>query len=84
MICLLACSVAFRIASGTSFALPLPKPTRPFWSPTTTKAAKPKRLPPFTVLETRLIATKRSANSGVSSRSRRFPRWLFLSAILAS
>jgi hypothetical protein len=53
-------------ASGTSLALPLPKPTRPFWSPTTTSAAKPKRLPPFTVLETRLIATRRSANSGVS------------------
>jgi hypothetical protein len=60
----LACSVALRIASGTSLALPLPKPTRPFWSPTTTSAAKPKRLPPFTVLDTRLIATRRSANSG--------------------
>ena len=55
-----ACSVAFRIASGTSFALPLPYPTLPFWSPTTTRAAKPKRLPPFTVFDTRLIATKRS------------------------
>src|SRR5690606_11709907 len=68
-----ACSVALRIASGTSRALPLPKPTRPFWSPTTTSAAKPNRLPPFTVLETRLIATRRSANSGLSSRSRPRP-----------
>src|SRR6188768_1717894 len=67
----LACSVALRIASGTSRALPWPKPTRPFWSPTTTSAAKPKRLPPLTVLETRLIATRRSWNSGFSSRSRR-------------
>src|SRR5690606_4201559 len=69
-----ACSVALRIASGTSLALPLPKPTRPRWSPTTTSAAKPKRLPPFTVFDTRLIATRRSANSGVSSRSRRSSR----------
>src|SRR6056297_3776504 len=68
-----AASVALRMASGTSLALPLPKPTRPFWSPTTTSAAKPKRLPPFTVLETRLMATRRSANSGFSSR--RPPRW---------
>jgi hypothetical protein len=30
----LADSVALRIASGTSRALPWPKPTRPFWSPT--------------------------------------------------
>ena len=44
-----ASSVALRIASGTSRALPLPKPARPFWSPTTTSAAKPKFLPPFTV-----------------------------------
>jgi hypothetical protein len=29
-----------RIASGTSRALPWPKPTLPFWSPTTTSAAK--------------------------------------------
>jgi ribosomal protein S5 len=28
-VCVLACSVAFLIASGTSLAFPLPKPTRP-------------------------------------------------------
>ena len=43
------------IASGTSRALPWPKPTRPLPSPTTTSAAKPKRLPPFTVFDTRLM-----------------------------
>eukprot|EP00043_Microstomoeca_roanoka_P025209 m.263432 g.263432 ORF g.263432 m.263432 type:complete len:276 (+) comp53432_c0_seq1:147-974(+) len=77
----LACSVALRTASGTSFAMPLPKPTRPFWSPTTTSAAKPKRLPPLTVFETRLIATRRSANSGFSSRSSRRLRRLSRSAM---
>src|SRR5215213_585630 len=58
-----AASVALRIASGTSRALPWPKPTRPFWSPTTTRAAKPKRRPPFTTLATRLMWTRRSTNS---------------------
>ena len=57
--------VNFEVPKGITVTSP--KPTRPFWSPTTTSAAKPKRLPPFTVLETRLIATRRSANSGVSS-----------------
>src|SRR5579864_7108884 len=67
----LAASVALRIASGTSRALPWPKPTRPFWSPTTTSAAKPKRRPPFTTLATRLIWTSLSTNSlSRSSRSR--------------
>src|SRR4051812_22151555 len=65
----LAASVALRMASGTSRALPWPKPTRPFWSPTTTRAAKPKRRPPFTTLATRLICTSLSTNSP-SSRSR--------------
>src|SRR5262245_57368587 len=65
----LAASVAFRIASGTSRALPWPKPTRPFSSPTTTSAAKPKRRPPFTTLATRLMWTSLSVNS-LSSRSR--------------
>src|ERR1051326_5577943 len=64
----LAASVALRIASGTSRALPWPKPTRPFWSPTTTKAAKPKRRPPFTTLATRLMWTSLSTNS-LGSRS---------------
>src|SRR6516164_4456494 len=64
-----ACSVALRIASGTSRALPAPKPTRPFLSPTTTRAAKPNRRPPFTTLATRLMLTSFSVNS-LSSRSR--------------
>src|SRR5271169_6920063 len=64
-----ACSVALRMASGTSRALPAPKPTRPFLSPTTTRAAKPKRRPPFTTLATRLMLTSFSVNS-LSSRSR--------------
>ena len=71
----LACfrCLADRLGDFLGLALE-PKPTRPFWSPTTTSAAKPKRLPPFTVLETRLIATRRSANSGVSSSRSRRPR----------
>src|SRR5579862_3332732 len=68
----LAASVALRIASGTSRALPWPKPTRPFWSPTTTRAAKPKRRPPFTTFATRLMWTSLSTNS--LSRSSRSPR----------
>src|SRR5512146_1659777 len=67
----LASSVALRMASGTSRALPWPKPTRPFWSPTTTSAAKPKRLPPFTTLATRLMCTSLSMNSLSRSRSSR-------------
>src|ERR1700748_2306402 len=67
----LADSVALRIASGTSRALPCPKPTRPFWSPITTSAAKPKRLPPLTTFATRLMWTSLSTNSlSRSSRSR--------------
>src|SRR5689334_2644146 len=67
------------MASGTSRALPWPKPTRPFWSPTTTSAAKPKFLPPFTTLATRLIATSLSTSSDCSRSpppppSRRRPR----------
>src|SRR4029077_6281412 len=59
------------MASGTSRALPCPKPTRPRWSPTTTSAAKPKRRPPFTTLATRLMCTSLSTNSlSRSSRSR--------------
>src|SRR5207245_1655830 len=66
----LADSVALRIASGTSRALPWPKPTRPFWSPITTSAAKPKRLPPLTTFATRLMWTSLSTNSlSRSSRS---------------
>src|SRR6516164_9619880 len=66
----LADSVALRIASGTSRALPCPNPTRPFWSPITTSAAKPKRLPPLTTFATRLMCTSLSTNSlSRSSRS---------------
>src|SRR5215510_2178311 len=66
----LADSVALRIASGTSRALPWPKPARPFWSPITTSAAKPKRLPPLTTFATRLMWTSLSTNSlSRSSRS---------------
>src|SRR5262245_57205932 len=65
----LACSVALRIASGTSRALPAPWPTRPLPSPTTTRAAKPNRRPPFTTLATRLMLTSFSTSSA-SSRGR--------------
>src|ERR1700758_2164280 len=57
------------MASGTSRALPARKPTLPFLSPTTTRAAKPNRRPPFTTLATRLMLTSFSVNS-LSSRSR--------------
>src|SRR5579871_5170833 len=66
----LACSVALRIASGTSRALPAPWPTRPLPSPTTTSAAKPKRRPPFTTLATRLMLTSFSTTSPSSPRPR--------------
>src|SRR5699024_6403775 len=59
----LAASTAFLIASGTSCALPVPKPTRPFLSPTITSAEKRKRRPPFTTLAIRFIVTTRSSNS---------------------
>src|SRR4051812_2853426 len=65
----LAAAVALEIASGTSRALPWPKPQRPLPSPTTTRAAKPKRLPPFTVLETRLMWTSFSISSSPPSSS---------------
>src|SRR5438094_205762 len=52
-----------RIASGTSFALPSPKPTRPLPSPTTTKALTLNRRPPFTTLATRLMWTTFSFSS---------------------
>src|SRR3984893_13571232 len=52
-----ACSIALRIAMGTSRALPMPKPALPFWSPTTTRAEKLRSLPPLTTLVTRWMAT---------------------------
>src|SRR5262249_32563659 len=53
-----AASMPFLIAAGTSFALPVPKPTifAP-GSPTTTKAEKLRFLPPFTTFVTRLMET---------------------------
>src|SRR5688500_6773383 len=47
----------FLIAEGTSLALPTPKPTTPWPSPTTTSALKLRFLPPLTTLVTRLIDT---------------------------
>ena len=42
-----------------SFALPTPKPTTPWPSPTTTRALKLRFLPPLTTFVTRLIETTR-------------------------
>src|SRR6476469_667933 len=70
----LAAAVALLMASGTSRALPWPKPARPLPSPTTTSTAKPKRLPPFTVLDTRLMWTSFSISSSPPSSSSRRPR----------
>src|SRR5271155_5097858 len=53
----LACSMALRMAMGTSRALPMPKPAWPCWSPTTTRAEKLRFLPPLTTLVTRLMDT---------------------------
>ena len=53
----LAISIPLRMASGTSRALPAPKPTRPLPSPITTSAENEKFLPPFTTLVTRLMLT---------------------------
>src|SRR5919202_5397790 len=52
-----AASMPFLIADGTSFALPTPKPTTPWPSPTTTSALKLRFLPPLTTFVTRLIET---------------------------
>ena len=59
----LAISIPFRIADGTSFALPMPKPTCPAPSPTTTKALNDRFLPPLTTLVTRLMLTTWSLRS---------------------
>src|SRR2546425_2907013 len=75
----LAASTALRMASGTSPALPNPAPTRPFWSPTTTRALKENRRPPLTTLATRFRWTTFSANS---DRSR--PDWYAISPLLSS
>src|SRR5690554_5260405 len=72
IIFLLAFSTAFLIASGTSVALPVPKPTLPCLLPTTTSAAKRKRRPPLTTLVTRLIATTSSSKTISSLLSVKF------------
>src|SRR3989337_408430 len=58
-----AASMPFLIADGTSFALPTPKPTTPWPSPTTTRALKLRFLPPLTTLVTRLMLTTVSFRS---------------------
>src|SRR6185312_4754327 len=58
-----AASIPFLIAEGTSFALPTPKPTTPWPSPTTTSALKLRFLPPLTTLVTRLMLTTVSFRS---------------------
>src|SRR4051794_29359438 len=67
-----AASMPFLIAEGTSFALPMPKPTTPWPSPTTTSALKLRFLPPLTTFVTRLIDTTLSLMSSCdgSIRSR--------------
>ena len=49
----LASSIAFEIATGTSFDLPSHCPITPFSSPTTTIAEKPNARPPLVTLVTR-------------------------------
>jgi hypothetical protein len=70
----LAASIAFLMADGTSFALPMPNPTTPCPSPTTTSALKLRFLPPFTTFVTRLMDTtvSFSSNSEASIFSRTF------------
>jgi hypothetical protein len=58
-----ALSTALRIASVTSFALPMPMPTWVLLSPTATSALNPNRLPPLTTLATRLTAISLSTSS---------------------
>src|SRR5687768_10404944 len=65
-----AWSLPFRIASGTSLALPRPTPTCPDSSPTTTRAEKLKRRPPFTTLATRLMWMTRSLSFSSSMLSK--------------
>src|SRR3954447_19488672 len=70
----LAASMPFLMADGTSFALPTPKPTTPWPSPTTTYALKLRFLPPLTTFVTRLMDTTVSFKSSCdgSMRSRVF------------
>src|SRR5262245_59263099 len=64
----LARSTPLAMAIGTSRAFPMPNPTCPWESPTTTSAEKRKFLPPLTTLVTRLMWTTwsfRSRSSGL-------------------
>jgi len=51
----LASSIAFLIASGISIDFPVPTPTCPASSPTTTSTLNLKFLPPLTTLATLFI-----------------------------
>src|SRR5215510_1025315 len=75
-----AASMPFLIADGTSLALPTPKPTTPWPSPTTTSALKLRFLPPLTTFVTRLIETTLSLIS--SCEASIFSRVRFISATL--
>src|SRR6476620_7099627 len=68
------------MAEGTSFALPTPKPTTPWPSPTTTSALKLRFLPPLTTLVTRLIDTTVSLISSCDAST--FSRSRFINATL--
>src|SRR5438105_12890173 len=71
-----AASMPFLMAEGTSFALPTPKPTTPWPSPTTTSALKLRFLPPLTTFVTRLIETTVSLISSCEAST--FSRFLFI------
>src|SRR5882757_6040681 len=73
-----AASMPFLIADGTSFAFPMPKPTTPWPSPTTTSALKLRFLPPLTTLVTRLIDTTLSLMSSCDGSIRSRVRILLL------
>src|SRR5688500_15220505 len=75
-----AASMPFLMADGTSFALPMPKPTTPWPSPTTTSALKLRFLPPLTTFVTRLIETTVSLISSCDAST--FSRSRFISATL--
>ncbi len=59
----LAISTPLRMASLTSLALPMPRPTFDLPSPTATRALKLKRRPPFTTFAHRLIVMTFSISS---------------------
>src|SRR6188508_2668331 len=75
-----AASMPFLMADGTSFALPTPKPTTPWPSPTTTSALKLRFLPPLTTFVTRLIDTTVSLISSCDEST--FSRSRFINATL--